>query len=549
MVKPKNITLLIAVLEDLANFGAAFITEHFRSWLTAIGVVYEETCEGWSIPTSFWINDTIPCQNPKELLRKTVIRDHQYRAHLDISLTAVLHTIGVSERWQRLEELIFGSFLPFMPRFVQLMEWQQKSTGKGLKQISESDWLQADESATQGRTELFFQWDEMLWGEAKTLSSKFPLLADLYLPLINVPIGINAKQRKISHEAGCLLYQIANAATQKDGLIVPNNLNTLADDLIENGIPMRVSAYDRNFSQMWLVGCVSITGNNWVIDQDFQPGSIPSGISEMVSSYGFACASDFPGLEKTDFWDIVDSNTKRYAFLSIADKNGQWPDEISKNNPPWAKIPDKRSLMEVGKPRSLTPIIGEELRNLCNHTLYGALIQIFLLEALDRELGEETLTLAPPIYHRTDRIEVETHVLYQPRSKSGHDGKPQKLPSVDLGLLDSTLSELAQYLGIKRVCYPYKNEISGPWSHAIKLLRDCGVVTGYHDRWTLSSPVLDRLHGGGLMTSVIRRGRQHRENIHDALYTMWKIKQGKTDWEPHIEPKNNNFSNQVNFMV
>jgi len=208
-------------------------------------------------------------------------------------------------------------------------------------------------------------------------------------------------------------------------------------------------------------------------------------------------------VSKPDLWDMIDSNVKFYCFFSIKDRDGQWPDEISKSTPPWAEIPDKRSLMEVGKPKSLTPGIDDKLRKLCSHTLYGVLIQLFLLEALDRELGEETLTLAPPLHYRTDHIEAETHVFYQPRPKFGIDRKPQQFRSFDLGLLDSTLSELSQYLGINCICYPYENEISGPWSHALKLLRDSGVVTGYHDRWTLSSPVLDRLHGGGLMTSVL----------------------------------------------
>jgi hypothetical protein len=548
MEKPENIASMTDVLENLATFGAALIPVRYRPWLTAIGVVHEESIDGWSIPTPFWIDDTLPCQNPKDLLRKTVLRDCRYRAHLDISMATVLHAIGVSERWQRLEELIFEAFLPFMPRFVQLMEWQQKVTGKKLKQISETDWLKADESTTRGCVTLFVQWDEILWGESKTLSSKFPLLTDLYLPLIHYPIGINSRTHQFPEKSGGLLYQLVNAATQKDGLIVSNDFKEHAEYLANNGIPIRTSFYSDQFIMAWLVGRVTISENKWVDSEGFEAIQVPFGITDRTSKSMIVKSKDMSGAV-ANLWDVIDSGTKLYSFLSIKDRASQWPDEISKRNPPWAKIPDKSSLMSVGKPRSLTPNIDGELRNLCGHRLYGALIQLFLLEALDRELGEETLTLAPPLHHRTDRIEEETHVLYQPRSKPGIDRMLQQLQSFDLGLIDTTLSALAQYLGIYRICHPYEDEISGPWSHALKLLRDSGVVTGYHDRWTLSSPVLDRLHGGGLMTSVIRRGRQYRDNIHDALYTMWKIKQKKTDWEPHIEPDNNNFSNQADLVV
>lgn len=548
MDKPKNFTSLITVLEDLAIYGAAIIPEKYRTWFTEIGVIDEESFDGWSIPTSFWIDDTIPCQNQKDLLRKTIIRDHQYRAHLDISLTAVLHAIGVSERWQRLEELIFGAFLPFMPRFLQLIEWQQKFSGKELKQISESDWLRAEALATRRRDKLFIQWDDILWGEAKTLSSKFPLLADLYLPLIHYPIGINSHQSQIPAKTGRILHQLVNAATQKDGLMVPNEIREHVEYLTNNGFPVRTAIYNEQFQLAWLAGRITICGNRWGDGDLFQAAAIPAGIADRVSKSVLA-ESNNSSVSEPDLWDMIDSNVKFYCFFSIKDRDGQWPDEISKSTPPWAEIPDKRSLMEVGKPKSLTPGIDEKLRKLCSHTLYGVLIQLFLLEALDRELGEETLTLAPPLHYRTDHIEAETHVFYQPRPKFGIDRKPQQFRSFDLGLLDSTLSELSQYLGINCICYPYENEISGPWSHALKLLRDSGVVTGYHDRWTLSSPVLDRLHGGGLMTSVIRRGRQYRDNIHDALYTMWKIKQKKTDWESQIEPDKNNISNQADLMV
>jgi hypothetical protein len=41
------------------------------------------------------------------------------------------------------------------------------------------------------------------------------------------------------------------------------------------------------------------------------------------------------------------------------------------------------------------------------------------------------------------------------------------------------------------------------------------------DRWILHADVLDRLHGGGLMSGVLRRGKGVRDRIRSHLQNLW----------------------------
>lgn len=530
----ENLESLLPELENLAMFGAARIPEKYRLFLVAIGVVNEDSLETWSTPTASWLDDTLPCKDNKELLRRTILRNYQYRAHLDIYIASVLHAIGITERWQRMEELVFGQLLPFMPRFVQLLEWQQEKNGKPIHQMTDSEWLTAEQRVTEDNKSLFSAWDDYLWGENRSPASMFPLLIDLYLPLLNIPVDINSSSIKLSDNAVSILAQLMNAAFNRDGLTIPGDLKIHVDDLIQKGLPVRVIRNKDGFINIWLVGPVSFSGNIQPIDMKYSQTQIPSGIAESVSRNTYLKSENDTKTARKDFLSRIDDEVALFTFFSIDNKNGLWPDDTSYKNPPWLKLPGKNVLKEIGKPRSLSQEVDKNLFDLCNHNLFGFLIQVLLLEALDRELGEETLLMAPPIHHRTDNIETETHIIYQPRSTSGPDRSRVRQPSYDLGLLDEIFSELARRLCIKQICYPYENELIGPWAFSIKLLRDAGIIVGHYDRWMIAPHVLDRLHGGGLMTSVIRRGRSFRERIHDELSDLWTMKE-KNDQEKNVE--------------
>jgi hypothetical protein len=82
-------------------------------------------------------------------------------------------------------------------------------------------------------------------------------------------------------------------------------------------------------------------------------------------------------------------------------------------------------------------------------------------------------------------------------------------------------AELAKAVGIRKIIYAFRGTDLGPWSRALRLMRSAELVVGLYDRWSIAPDVLDRLHGGGMMTTVIRRGRQFRERLHTEMRLMW----------------------------
>jgi hypothetical protein len=95
-----------------------------------------------------------------------------------------------------------------------------------------------------------------------------------------------------------------------------------------------------------------------------------------------------------------------------------------------------------------------------------------------------------------------------------------------LGSVDEVLSRLAAVLSIREV--GLLGEGRGPWSRALELLAQVDVVSSTGDRWAMTTHVLDRLHGGGLMTGVLRRGKDLRERLHGVLDALWSAAGGAT---------------------
>ena len=101
-----------------------------------------------------------------------------------------------------------------------------------------------------------------------------------------------------------------------------------------------------------------------------------------------------------------------------------------------------------------------------------------------------------------------------------------------LGQIDATLDELARRVGISQVSVPFVTTY-GPWSFGLKLMRTVNLVHSRADRWTLSEHVLDRLHGGGMNTGVIRRGKAFRERLHEHLRELWEVQAHKAEEVAH----------------
>jgi hypothetical protein len=150
----------------------------------------------------------------------------------------------------------------------------------------------------------------------------------------------------------------------------------------------------------------------------------------------------------------------------------------------------------------------------------GFWFQLLLLEALDRELGDETLILAPPVDRRVSDIEAATLVLYRPRKQQDSSSENNRRVAT-LGLLDEVLTRLSRELGLHPLPLVI-NTSAGIWSFSLRMLRNAQLVKDRYDRWVLHPDALDRLHGGGLMKDVIRRGKHFRDQrLHGVLKTLW----------------------------
>ena len=200
----------------------------------------------------------------------------------------------------------------------------------------------------------------------------------------------------------------------------------------------------------------------------------------------------------------------------------EWPQDASPDLPPWLPLPGKSVLARTGRQPGQSRDVEKAWLELADHPVYGIMLQVLLLEALDRELGDETLVLAPRLDRKVDDIASETRVLYQPRRKPGVAHKVDEDGFLILGQIDEVFSQVANELRIQLGDLPFNTSSQGPWSRVLSLMTDAGLVVGLHDRWAVSSHVLDRLHGGALMKQIIRRGQQLREEIHDAFTLLWR---------------------------
>jgi hypothetical protein len=196
--------------------------------------------------------------------------------------------------------------------------------------------------------------------------------------------------------------------------------------------------------------------------------------------------------------------------------------------PHWMPLPGTDQLASAGKRRSELGAVDQALRELAEHPLYGLVLQLLLLEALDRELGEETVILAPPLNRRIESFAqwAETLVLYRPHEDTtDNPAQPAKGFHV-LGRFDEVFAQIAREVGIVKVASPLEEDAATPWSKALALMSTADLVIGKHDRWTITTQILDRLHSGALMKDIIRQGRTLREKMHSVFLALWQEKSG-----------------------
>ena len=155
------------------------------------------------------------------------------------------------------------------------------------------------------------------------------------------------------------------------------------------------------------------------------------------------------------FGTVLENPPKhRKVFFSISPEEDSWPLRLSDSVPPWASIPGREILKDVGRPKSLSPFADDALLKLGQHPLYGFLLQLLLLEALDRELGDETLLLAPPLERRVNRSSRYPR-LVRPRVSRDGISEGVAFPYYQLGILDEVFAILAKSFAISGVAFPY----------------------------------------------------------------------------------------------
>lgn len=493
---------LLKYLVELALGGSVEPGPALREWLEAIGAA--QAGDGESvIADEDWLACSLPAASADELLVRTFLRDPLYRLHLDLALAEVVATIGISSRWQRLEELLFGELAVLSPRILALVELARDNDGNwGIDCWRRLRPLPLDIAAIL---------DERCWGIAGSPEELFPVLRTRYPAFASVPVFIQS--------SSSLVLRVVSAATAGEGVRVAGHGESELFDLAEKGVPLWWRHLGDGQIEVTLSSPCRVRGGQDSFSTHAFSRGVPINVRERS-----ALLSGHAARPRASFWEIAEAETAGLAFVGASSRDA-WPSDQDAASRGLPRAEDLENLVRSRRvEKGITDPADEALRRLSDHPLYGFWVQVLLVEALDRELGEETLLIAPPTHAIVEDIEGATHVYYQPRV----DATRQLRPLLELGPLDEVMNRLAMSVNLRPVAA--LGDIAGSWPLSLALLARVGIVQTRHDRWALSTYSLDRLHGGGLMTGVIRRGRRFRERLHDVLEALW-AERAKAAWE------------------
>ena len=490
--RPEDLEAAEVDLVELALGGSVDLRSCSRRWLEAVGAARASAGERL-VAIDDWLACALPAESAGELLRRTLLRDPLYRLHVDLLLMEVVAAVAAAARWRRLEEILFGDLLAIAPRIAGLLKLAHRE-GRSWR---DARWADFDPLPPDVAARL----DERCWGAVGSAESVFPLLHALYPALASIPVYLDGDDPFVA--------AVVVAATNGDAVRLSPDRE---EDIVarsRRGVPLWWRSLDDGSLEVTLATACRTAGQPEPLAT--QPFS--RGVPDSVRA-GSAVLSSNSEANHVLFWECVES--ARHALAFVGSGILEWPsdtDAVRRGLPHRSQLSD---LVRSRRPQhGASDPPDEALRSLSDHPLYGLWLQLLLVEALDRELGEETVLLAPPTHAVVADIEGATHVYYRPRS----DEENRRRPALDLGLVDAVLTRVASGLGFASV--GVLGGATGPWSMGLALLAQVGVAQTKHDRWALSTHALDRLHGGGLMTGVIRRGRVFRERIHDVLEGLW----------------------------
>lgn len=499
----------------LATYGGARVPSEWNNWLLSIGVAQRSDEPDWLAPTNQFIADSLPSQNAFDLVRRVAVRDPMYRLHLDWSLITVIHAVAAAERWRRLEEILFDSCRAVAPRLMQLLEWQIARIGRAARELTDADWNRTHQSILNGQGATFSKWDQQLWGECRGPADLFPLLLSLYLPLCKLPVHIIGGEPPDERTHDHCLRLLVEAAVQGEGVEFDASRAVVIRNLQDRGVPVRIWEQGSSHFRALLVAPVTFESSPSANPNSYSPApvSVPAAARR-------SCSVSRDRSRLPSRLSALDSRENTFIPCSVPADCTRWPAQSSDAIPNWIPLPSASELDAAVKRRD-----GDQpLRDLAEHPLYGLLLQLLLLEALDRELGEETVILAPPVNRRIENFDqwAETVVLYRPR-----EDKTNNLPLLArgfhvLGRFDDVFAVIAREVGVAKIASPLEPGSGTPWSRALALMSTADLIVGKHDRWTITTDYLDRLHSGALMKDIIRQGRALREKMHGVFLALWR---------------------------
>lgn len=467
---PRDLAGLEQALVDLAIHGSASSLPGEAAWFDRVGIALREG-DRW-IANPDWLACTLPAPSAKEVTVRTLLRDPAYRLHVDSAVTAVCQSIGSSQRWKRLDVLLAGSLRGLAPRVASLL-------GGTESHGTDVSWHAAD---------------NYCWGHAGTADVLFPLLVASADTWHGTPVYI--------HKAPETLVRLVVATGAGEGLRMGLEEAQRATAETDGVAPIWTRPIGTGAAEVTLAAPVHVAWPGSAPDVATRPFSL--GVPMDARKHSALVGTT--ALGSSSFWAVLEQDVFAYAFAGAA-AGSEWPDD--------AGLPKSGELLSLvrARPSGLgrTDSADAALFQLADHPLYGLWLQLLLLEALDRELGEETLLFAVPPGSRES-----VRMLYRPRRQRGEARASMR----DLGELDAVIDRVAGRVGLTTV--GALGEVRGTWTLGLGLIRQVGLVQQTEERWALSGHVLDRLHGGGLMTGVIRRGKRVRETLHGVLNGLWE---------------------------
>ena len=475
IVRPKDLERLGAELVRLATTGVLDRASEDFAWLHQIGAATLE--DGRVAAHPDWLACALPCRDVRDLVARTVLRDPLYRLHTDAMVSTVCADIGRSGRWRRLEELLAGPLSPLAPRIASLLD------------------VPANGADEPGK---WAEFDEHCWGRAGASETLFPLVVARLPELMSTPVFI--------HTVEPLLLRLVRAVAAGEGLRVAGDEVAECTELQRFGVPIWLRSVGEDSREVCLtLGTRVETTRAPSPDTSSVPFSL--GVPQLAMQHSAVVTSGRLRIEP--LWPAVDAPEPSHAFIGV-EPGQRWPAEERGPLPADAPLRDLIGARRAGTGGS--DAADAALWSLSEHSFYGVWLQLLLLEALDRELGDESLLLAAKEPSGAGPIRV----YYRLRPTSRRVAVPSTLL---LGPLDRVLTRVTAGLGIETV--GLLGDGDGPWSRGLELLAQVGVAAQVADRWAMSGHVLDRLHGGGLMTGVLRRGKDLRERLHGRLDGLW----------------------------